>query len=97
MTAPKPRVILNASLAAEIYKEKLALLAPTSFESCLKDTRFFVKGKSAKLSAKYGVSAKTIRDIWNGRTWTSATSSLWRSRNSIQEVSFSPFIFMFFG
>ena len=87
MTAPKPRVILNGRLAAEIYAVKLALVAPTSFESCLKDSRVKVKGMSAKLSAKYGVSAKTIRDIWNRRTWTSATSALWSSEDGIHEVS----------
>ncbi len=87
MTAPKPRVILNGSLAAEIYMEKLALVAPTTFESCLKDWRVIMKGKSAKLSAKYGVSAKTIRDIWNRRTWTDATSPLWNIRSRMQEVS----------
>jgi hypothetical protein len=88
MTVPKPRVILNRSLAAEIYKEKLALEAPTSFESCLRDMRVKIKGKSVQVSAKYGVSAKTIRDIWNGRTWTSATSALWSSSSSMQEVIF---------
>jgi hypothetical protein len=86
MTAPKPRVILNGSLAAEIYKEKLALITPTSFESCLKDTRVKTKGKSVQVSAKYGVSAKTIRDIWNRRTWTDATSFLWSSHDRILEV-----------
>ncbi len=87
MTAPKPRVILNGSLAAEIYAEKLALVAPTSFESCLKDSRVKMKGKSVTVSAKYGVSAKTIRDIWNRRTWTNATSALWSRGSSIHEVA----------
>ena len=86
MTAPKPRVILSGVIAAEIYKEKLALIAPTTFESCLKDMRIKMKGKSAMVSTKYGVSAKTIRDIWNGRTWTSATSALWIRQSIMQEV-----------
>ena len=86
MTAPKPRVILSGSLAAEIYMEKLALIAPTTFESCVKDWRIIMKGKSAKLSAKYGVSAKTIRDIWNRRTWTDSTRALWSIRSRMQEV-----------
>ncbi len=81
MTAPKPRVILNGSLAAEIYAEKLALVAPTFFESCLKDSRVKTKGKSVTVSAKYGVSTKTIKDIWNRRTWTNATSALWSRGN----------------
>jgi hypothetical protein len=70
---------MNGSLAAEIYKEKLALIiTPASSESCLKDdARVEMKGKSVQVSAKYGVSAKTVRDIWNRRTWIDATSFLW--------------------
>jgi hypothetical protein len=75
-------MILNGSLATEIYKEKLALITPTSVESGLKDdARVKMKGKSVQVSAKYGVSAKTIRDIWNRRTWTDATSFLWSSHD----------------
>ena len=32
---------------------------------------------SKLLGAKYGVSPKTIRDIWNKRTWVHATVSFW--------------------
>jgi hypothetical protein len=84
MKSTKPRVILNGRLAAQIYAEKLALIAPTTFESCLKDLRVKIKGKSAKVATKYGVSAKTIRDIWNRRTWTTATSVLWGCRRMLQ-------------
>jgi len=31
------------------------------------------------IAPKYGVSAKTIRDIWRGRTWIEATRHLWTS------------------
>jgi hypothetical protein len=86
MKAPKPRVILSGILAAQIYMEKLALIAPTTFDSCLKDKRVKMKGMSAKVSTKYGVSAKTIRDIWNGRTWTSATNALLTRQSHMQEV-----------
>ncbi len=55
MPASNPRVLLNGSLAAEIYKEKLALVAPTTFKSCLHDLRVKMKGKSVQISAKYGV------------------------------------------
>jgi hypothetical protein len=84
---PKPRVILNGRLAAEIYAQKLALEAPATFDSCLKDSRDKMKGMSAKVSKKYGVSAKTIRDIWNRKTWTNATRALWISHNSLHEVT----------
>jgi hypothetical protein len=31
---------------------------------------------SELLAAQYGVSSKTIRDIWNRKTWVHATASL---------------------
>jgi hypothetical protein len=80
------RVILNNELAVEIYEEKLALNASTTFGSYLTDSRVKMRGKSAKVSKKYGVSAKTIRDIWNGRTWSCATRSLRRISSSMNEV-----------
>jgi hypothetical protein len=86
MPGSKPRVILNDRLAAEIYAEKVALVAPTTFESCLKGSRVMMRGKSVKVSAKYGVDAKTIRDIWNRRTWTSATSAFWSNHSVLPEV-----------
>jgi len=34
-------------------------------------------GSSLALSKKFGVSVKTIRDIWNRETWVKATRALW--------------------
>ncbi len=34
-----------------------------------------IRGLSQPLAKRYGVSPKTIRDIWNRRTWTLATTS----------------------
>uniref|UniRef100_A0A7S0M491 Uncharacterized protein n=1 Tax=Cryptomonas curvata TaxID=233186 RepID=A0A7S0M491_9CRYP len=36
-----------------------------------------MKGQSAPLAKRYGVSPKTIRDIWNRRTWAYVTIQLW--------------------
>mmetsp|Transcript_28348 Transcript_28348/g.74762 ORF Transcript_28348/g.74762 Transcript_28348/m.74762 type:complete len:200 (-) Transcript_28348:54-653(-) len=33
---------------------------------------------SKTLGLRYGVSCKTIRDIWKGRTWLDATRDLWK-------------------
>ncbi len=35
--------------------------------------------KSVVLSAEYGVSAKTVRDIWCGRSWLGATHDHWQA------------------
>ena len=76
------RLVLNETLAAEIYAHKLDILVPTSFESCLRTGHMRMKGKSAKLALRYGVSAKTIRDVWNRKTWADATAHLWINENS---------------
>jgi hypothetical protein len=71
------RVLLNKDAAADIYEYKLALITPTSFKSCVEKYEKKIKGQSAKLAKTYGVSAKTIRDIWNKKSWTNATCHLW--------------------
>ncbi len=68
-------VVLNPTRAAEIYMQKAALLAPDQYPSCLTGPK--IKGQSVHIGQKYNVSAKTIRDIWNRRTWTFATCHLW--------------------
>jgi hypothetical protein len=73
------RVVLSKEAAIEIYKHKLALTVPTSFKSCIESSEESLKGQSTLLAKVYRVSAKTIRDIWNKRSWTVATSHLWRS------------------
>ena len=35
------------------------------------------RGLSSRLAKKYGVSPKTIRDIWNRTSWTESTSKYW--------------------
>ena len=71
------RVLLNKAAAEEIYQHKLSLIAPTSFKSCIEKSAIRIKGQSAKLAKIYCVTAKTIRDIWNKRSWTNATCHLW--------------------
>ena len=35
------------------------------------------KGQSIPVSLLFNVSPKTVRDIWNRKTWPNATCSLW--------------------
>ena len=60
--------ILTEKQAKEIYQIYLAELSPSSSFMKAKNSR------STRLTSIYGVSPKTIRDIWNRRTWTSVTS-----------------------
>jgi hypothetical protein len=59
--ACRTRVILSEQQAIKIYEVKLANDAPSLPGS--KNIR------AAQLAVEYGVSDKTIRDIWRGRTW----------------------------
>ena len=70
------RIVLNSAMAVEIYRHKHMLSAPTSFKSSLQGAQFLLRGASRKLAASYGVSAKTIRDIWNRKSWVKATAGL---------------------
>ena len=66
-------VVLNEDLAAEIYRCKLALKST----SCGENAESRNRGQSLPVSREFGVSPKTIRDIWSRRTWTCATYHLW--------------------
>ncbi len=71
------RVVLTQYDAAEIYLHKLKLITPTCFKSCFQTNSIKIRRESAKLALKYGVTAKSIRDIWNHRSWQKATMHLW--------------------
>ncbi len=58
-------IVLTDKEAFEIYKFKFPL------------DKFQMKGRSVPVSRKFNVSPKTVRDIWNQRTWTNATRPLW--------------------
>ena len=76
MTKPC-RIVLSPQQAVEIYSRKLELLASQKFGPHVHRSRWLLRGQSARVSERYNVSAKTIRDIWSRRTWTFATGRLW--------------------
>ena len=55
----QPRAVLTEKEAIEIYCFKYSLSSSDL--------------SSNRIARKYGVSPKTIRDIWNGRTWKRST------------------------
>ena len=67
------RVVLTPQLAREIYLYKIG------FE-CLDHSAMLLKGRSVQISKKYNVSPKTIRDVWNRRTWAFATETIVRNK-----------------
>ena len=64
----KPRAILNKEKVIEIFQMSLT----TSSDAA--------KPSAALVSRAYGVSEKTIRDIWTGRTWHEETQPLDKTR-----------------
>jgi hypothetical protein len=67
------------TLVAEIYLQKpvseSALDADSSYHKRVLQYKF--KIKSARLSKQCGMRAKSIRDIWNHKTWVFYTVHLW--------------------
>ncbi len=57
----RPRAVLSKEQAIEIFqiKNKIGNLSMTA--------------ASIALASKYNVNAKTIRDIWSGKSWSEAT------------------------
>ena len=72
-------MLLTQHQAVAIYEQR-----PRNHES----VNFKNVSKSRMLGEKFGVSPKTIRDIWNRRTWVSATLRLFL--NDQQSAGASP-------
>ncbi len=68
------RRVLSVCQAREIYG--LKFLASTSASAQDAQGQLEEITYCVLLAAKYGVSSKTIRDIWNRKTWLSATKLL---------------------
>ena len=81
--------VLSSPQVIEIYKHKLRLLRPSTFESCLQSAESRIKGQSVPVANLFGVSPKTVRDIWNRRTWAYATNFLW-AQEEISKLEGAP-------
>jgi hypothetical protein len=61
----KTRAALTEEQAIEIFKVRLQ-----------NETTTCGRVKAVTVANMYGVNEKTVRDIWNGRTWKKQTDSL---------------------
>ncbi len=69
MAAPhRSRAVLNKEKACQIFCSRGLVYCDQNGK--------FVQSSSNSLALAYGVSPKTIRDIWNGRTWSHVTGPL---------------------
>jgi hypothetical protein len=84
---------MNDVLAVEIYKCKPAFNAPSSSVARHKSLGRRARGLSSIVSAQFGVSPKTVRDIWNHKTWVQATNYLWeQSVNERHAINENPWL-----
>jgi hypothetical protein len=65
-SAPKSTMKLNKAAALAIFQARAG-----------RSTRGWRSNLSAALGRQYGLTAKTVRDIWNGRTWAKVTKPFW--------------------
>jgi hypothetical protein len=74
-----PRITLNTQQAAEIYRCKLEILQNAT---SMQEPSSSLQGQSTRIGFMFDVSPKTIRDVWNRRTWQGATCHLWNVEDS---------------
>ena len=46
-----------------------------------------LRGASPPIAVRFGVSSRTIRDIWNRKTWAFATKHLWHLESNCPDAS----------
>ncbi len=83
-TAERVGLVLTATQAIAIYRCKLGFRLPKTFQSCLLPAESRIKGQSVPVAHMFGVSPKTVRDIWNRRTWAFTTAHLWTEEEDSQ-------------
>jgi hypothetical protein len=73
--------MLTEQQVVEIYMVKIALraqnLQQNQFNAPDASKTLMIKGQSIHVSVIYGVTSRTIRDIWNRQSWAYATRHLW--------------------
>jgi hypothetical protein len=63
---PKAHAVLTKEQAINIFLEKyISGNFPSQAQKCL------------ALASSYGISSKTVRDIWCGRSWLEVTFDIW--------------------
>ncbi len=67
---------LTQGQALEIYARKLSLMKANS-EDMPRTNAAQMRKECIFLAKRYRVSPKSIREVWNRRTWVICTSTLW--------------------
>ena len=76
----RKRAILSSQQAGEIFLLREAIGSKVGERS-----NSLFTSNSNMAGAKYGISAKAVRDIWNRRTWRHATRIYWGEADILQD------------
>lgn len=68
------KIVLTSAQAKDIFAIRPSMDSPDARAA---RGRISESARSRAVGARYGISAKTVRDIWNRVTWTAATEPLW--------------------
>ena len=75
--------MLTGDQAIQIYQFKV--LWSQHPANCIKDMPCrSIRGQSTSVSKQFGVSSRTVRDIWNRKTWTQETRLLWPQESALR-------------
>ena len=80
MGIQRRKTALTVQDVEEIYRHKIRLSIPDTFKSSLIGVESSTKGQSCHVAKRFGVSPKTIRDIWSKKTWAATTAHLWSEK-----------------
>ncbi len=81
---PRRRIVLKRAEVVKIYEYKLMRMRDVSYRQSLGGAKHALHGKSDSLAKKFGVSPKTIRDVWSHRTWRDVTMPMWARDGGVQ-------------
>jgi hypothetical protein len=70
-TRARPRAVLTAEQAVEIYRRRPQIVPSVLMHDQISS------GRTLHVAMHFGVSPKTVRDIWNRRSWAPETRHLW--------------------
>ena len=80
--------MLDESQAVEIYQHKISIMVYCSqMLSRATSIDKFLRGKSNPIAVRFGVTSRTVRDIWNRKTWAYASQHLWALETHVSDNS----------
>ena len=77
--------MLTDEQVMKIYMLKISMLNELLTVSRAANLVKRMRGRSHLVGLQYGVSARTIRDIWNRKTWAYASQRLWTLESSVSD------------